>query len=1107
MTEKSTDKTALDRVCLISEADLATRSASGDFDPLHPIFFRTEGADPFTYANRFCQMKLTESGTVRLTRLGEPERFPEEWEALFLAVTGWKSLTDIRIYDFGFAAPPVAVALTTYGRVQLHGGFADFLPARAWQGVRQMYWDVDGFGALCEDDTFLAVGSLAALSGTGEIEEIACSALPHHCSPIAYLLQKNGTVLLFDRKNHTVTRPRERVQQISLVKYYPNGVSTWVALSKITGRFLCSEPRDSISADFFGGEYTDIIAPNRYRQKIRSIAAVPRKYLAVLYENGYLRIFGAGYNSGDILCEEVQEMELSGNELIVYLPSDLSYAPAIEFEEGEGDIADAQCSITLGAPVNLAGALRELRRRIDTWQEREHSATPPRKKILTTYRNRCYIYFLLEDGTVRAELLTHTGHSGNGENAVSEWKNVASIVPGRFQTLALCRDGSVLTAGRGYGEPYRCGDWQNIIALRQSGGMAAGLRANGTVAALQADTNRPIKGVEDWREITAIELGEDFIVGLRRDGTVCIAGLEGQDEQEEQVLPEVGGWREITKLAVAAETVAGLTRRGEVLTAGQSRYMRFEGMENRRDIRDLLSFQNGGCAFFGLTEDGSLLLSGRWNPSAFSYEDCLDHEKWSHLRRIWQDGYYLLGEREDGSIIYESTPTEKAGDPPCDDHITDWTTVTDEIIGGAFLLAIREDGTVAWEGAHRRPNKLRITQRWRGIEKVLLWSIGKQRSNALGVDREGRLWSDMVASGFDAPAKQRAIDAFFGQFTGVRRIFIFQPFLLVLHGESLSFLLLQGESLQRIDLPAVGDVFLAEEGKTAVVTFLDGAVRSFGHTLYSSTVEEASTIVKYYGDRSDFSEDDPDGDPFHHFEGILGVSPDGRPFVLSPANAREKEDFYSVQDLLYFDTIDTAIDIEPMGDLLLADGSCRSKRGDLFAKWVGIRQLSSCFTHAVGVTTFNTVVVRGDGEYGSCSVDAYMGIAQAFSLPHATVLLLDNGTLVSLCEKLSETPYEPLPVTKDVRLLAKTAGHFAILCRDGTLWSCEAQAFADKIRWRGSSEYYTRPWGPWKKVCGDAYQMTVTGECIRVWRRDKSFSYMEPTLEQNALTGYEPTLD
>ena len=1101
MKEKSIDLTALDRVCLISAADLSTRSGESVFDPLHPVFFRTEGADPFTYANRFCQMNLTPSGGIELARLGTPEHFAEEWESLFAAIESWKTLRDIRIYDFGFAEAPAAVALTTYGRVQVYGEASGFTAARTWQGARQIYWDVDGFGALCEGDIFRAVGSLAALDGTDEVEEVACSALPGHCSPVAYLLQKKGTALLFDRKNHTVTRPRERVQQIVLVKYNPYGVSTWVAQSKITGRFLTSEPRDSISADFFGGDYTDIIAPNRYRQKIRDIAAVPRKYLAVLYENGYLRVFGAGYNSGDILCEDVQAMELSGDELIVYLPSDLSYAPAIEFEEAGEDIANAECSIALGASVNLKAAYTLLQGRISGWLEAaRHPHRTLSRKILRTYRNAYYIYFLYEDGTVQAELLTATGHSGFGENAVSGWQEVTEILPGRFQTLALCRDGSVLSAGCGYGKPYDLSDWREMIALRQSGGIAAGLRRDGTVAAREVDTDMPIREVENWTEITHIELGENFIVGLRRDGTVVAAGNNDQGQCE------VRGWQNITQIAVAAETVAALTKEGRVLTAGLSTHLRFAGMENWREIRELISFQHGGCVFLGLDAKGELHLSGRWNTSFFSYEDHLDHQKWSLLTHIWQDGYYLLGERTDGTIVFESTPTERAGDPPIDEHITDWSGVVDYIIGGEYLLAIFENGRVAWEGARRRTKKRRITDRWQGIEQCLLWNIEGGKSNALAVDREGRLYSDMVTFGFDDAAKQQEIDSFFGAFRGVHKIYLFQPFLLVQHGETLSFVSYTEETLHRIDLSDVRDIFLAEQGETVIVTFTDGTLRSFGKTVFCSTVDLASVTVKYYGDRSDYAEEGENGDPFHHFDGILGVQPGGRPFVLSPENLREKESFYTVQELLYFDTIEGAIDIEPMGDLLLADGTCLSRRGDLFAKWVGIRQLSSCATHAVGVTTFHTVVVKGDGEYGSCSVDAYMGVVEALSLPHATVLLLDNGNLISLCEKLSETPYEPLPVTTGVSTLAKTNSHFAILCRDGTLWSCEAQAFADKIRWRGSSEYYTRPWGPWKKLCGDAIRMTMAGECIRVWRHDKSFSYMEPTLEQNTLSGFEPTL-
>lgn len=517
-------------------------------------------------------------------------------------------------------------------------------------------------------------------------------------------------------------------------------------------------------------------------------------------------------------------------------------------------------------------------------------------------------------------------------------------------------------------------------------------------------------------------------------------------------------------------------------------------MEEWRHIRQLIAFQNGGSVFVGLDDEGQVHFSGKWSHGALCRTDSIAPEKWSGLRRIWQEGYYLLGEKRDGSVIWESTPTERAGLPPADDHITDWTEVTDWVIEGEYLMAIFRDGSIGWEGTRRRPEKRRITEGWRNIRRCLLWSIAGGRSNAMAVDAAGRLFSDQ-----SGPEGE-----FFRQFTGVRRMAVFQPFLLVLHGEILSFVLFGKNGFERHDLPQVEQLLTAEEGKTVVVTFTDGRVRSFGQTLYDSTVDPAAKAVRFYGDRSDYLENDTD--PFRHFEGVIGLQGAGTPFVLSAHNSKVSENFYSVQQLMYFAGIRYAAAVEPLGDLLLADGTCRSRRGDLFAKWVGIMQLSSCPTHTVGVTTFHTAVVYGDGEYGSCSVDAYMGIVQAFALPHATVLRQADGTLISLCEKLSETPYEPLPVTSGVTQMAMTGSHFALLCRDGSLWCCEAQAFADKIRWRGSSEYYTRPWGPWQRLFTDATRMTVTGEEIRIWRHDTHYSYMEPTLEQNTLSGQEPTI-
>lgn len=154
-------------------------------------------------------MRLLADGTVELTEFGRPACFAEEWRRLLSQLAACRTLTDLRIYDYDGDEPPM-------GGRPYHlwppgcstGNAGEYAPAAGWQGVARVFWDTDGFGALCEDEMFRAVGALSALDGIGEIEEAVGSALPGHCSPVAYLLQKNGTVTLFDRKNRSIQRPR-----------------------------------------------------------------------------------------------------------------------------------------------------------------------------------------------------------------------------------------------------------------------------------------------------------------------------------------------------------------------------------------------------------------------------------------------------------------------------------------------------------------------------------------------------------------------------------------------------------------------------------------------------------------------------------------------------------------------------------------------------------------------------------------------------------------------------------------------------------------------------------------------------------------------------------
>ena len=76
---------SLDRVLLISREEMG--GAAGGFDPLHPVYTQTEGADPFTYRNDFCRMRLLPDGTVELTEEGQPRRYAGECLASYFCTS------------------------------------------------------------------------------------------------------------------------------------------------------------------------------------------------------------------------------------------------------------------------------------------------------------------------------------------------------------------------------------------------------------------------------------------------------------------------------------------------------------------------------------------------------------------------------------------------------------------------------------------------------------------------------------------------------------------------------------------------------------------------------------------------------------------------------------------------------------------------------------------------------------------------------------------------------------------------------------------------------------------------------------------------------------
>ncbi len=511
--------------------------------------------------------------------------------------------------------------------------------------------------------------------------------------------------------------------------------------------------------------------------------------------------------------------------------------------------------------------------------------------------------------------------------------------------------------------------------------------------------------LKSWQDITALAAGDDFLLGLTADGRVVAAG------HNESILSAVKDWRNIIQIAAVSEAVAALTGEGRVLSCGNPRFLRYEGMECWQRISASLFPTKTAARFLsGWTGQAGRISAGKWSGGALCRTDSIDPEKWSGLRRVWQEGYYLLGEKADGTIVY-STPTERAGLPPADDHITDWSLVTDWVIEGEYLMAIFRDGTVGWEGTRRRTAKRRITERWKNIRHCLLWSIAGGRSSAMAVDAEGHLFSDQ---------SDPAAAEFFGQFFRCSPHCGFSAFLLVLHGETLSFVLFGKNGWERHDLPQVEKLCSPpRRAKRWSSPSPMAGVCSFGQTLYDSTVDpaakkmSASTATAVITSKND-------ADPFCHFEGVIGLQGAGQAFVPPPPISNPASISTQCSSLCTFPAYGAPSPWSRWVICCWRTVPAAAAAGISLPSGSASCSFPAAPTHSVGVTTFHTAVVYGDGEYGSCSVDSYMNIVQAFALPHATVLRQSDGTLISLCEKALETPYEPLPVTSGVTQMAMT---------------------------------------------------------------------------------------
>ena len=189
---------------------------------------------------------------------------------------------------------------------------------------------------------------------------------------------------------------------------------------------------------------------------------------------------------------------------------------------------------------------------------------------------------LRADGTVLA-----AGRNTEHQCDVDGWTDIVQIAAADYATFGLRSDGTVVCCGfndyymlpgwtgvtfitggshnlgalRGDGEALsshvssRWDESEKLVDLAVNTAVAVGLRPDGTVTAIGADTS-------NWTDVTAVSAGSTCVLGLRKGGTVCSFFFREGDELDTASLTEVAA------LAAGGTHSAFVHRDGSVTVLG-----------------------------------------------------------------------------------------------------------------------------------------------------------------------------------------------------------------------------------------------------------------------------------------------------------------------------------------------------------------------------------------------------------------------------------------------------------------------------------------------------------------------------------------------------------
>jgi hypothetical protein len=293
------------------------------------------------------------------------------------------------------------------------------------------------------------------------------------------------------------------------------------------------------------------------------------------------------------------------------------------FEEWTGDVDNI-------ANVNAAAT--------NITMDHSYSITPNFEwfDIIQVGAGRWHTVGLKNDGTVVA-----VGYCGYDLCNVGSWTDIIQIAAGYFHTAAVKDTGTVVAVGWNDEGQCNVGNWTGITQVAAGCYHTVGLKADGTVVAV-GNNNWGQCNVGSWTNIIQVSAGLEHTVGLKSDGTVIAAGPPG-GPWPDCVQCDVTSWTAINQTAAGAYHTVGLKSDGTVVTVGFCG----EGECNVGNWKDIIQVAANYEYTVGLKSDGTVVAAG-WMGL---YDERLNVSSWTDIIQVAAGERHTVGLKNDGTVV------------------------------------------------------------------------------------------------------------------------------------------------------------------------------------------------------------------------------------------------------------------------------------------------------------------------------------------------------------------------------------------------------------------------------------------------------------------------